>query len=62
IDNQPVDIVFLLLLPDAGNSDAQLNVLACAARQLRDPKVLQRIRDAVSPQVLFDAVAGVDRA
>ena len=62
IDNQPVDIVFLLLLPDAANGDAQLNVLACAARQLRDPKALQRIRDAASTEVMFEAIAGADRA
>ena len=34
IDDQPVDIVFLLLLPDAPN-DAKLNALACAARALQ---------------------------
>ena len=62
IDNQPVDIVFLLLLPDAANGDAQLNALACAARQLRDPKVLQQIRDAANPKLLFEAIAGVDKA
>ena len=62
IDNQPVDIVFLLLLPDAANGDAQLNVLAWAARQLRDPKALQRIRDAASTEVMFEAIAGADRA
>jgi nitrogen PTS system EIIA component len=62
IDNQPVDIVFLLLLPDAANGDAQLNALACAARKLRDPKALQRIRDAATPDVLFQSIAGADPA
>ncbi len=57
IDNQPVDIVFLLLLPDAANGDAQLNALACVARQLRDPNVLQRIRDAGNSEALFEAIA-----
>jgi mannitol/fructose-specific phosphotransferase system IIA component (Ntr-type) len=52
----------LLLLPDAANGDAQLNVLAWAARQLRDPKALQRIRDAASTEVMFEAIAGADRA
>jgi PTS system nitrogen regulatory IIA component len=60
IDNQPVDIVFLLLLPDAANGDAQLNALACVARQLRDPNALQRIRDAARPVDLFKAIAGAD--
>jgi PTS system nitrogen regulatory IIA component len=62
IDNQPVDIVLLLLLSDTANGDAQLNALACAARKLRDPKALQQIRDAVSPQLLFDSIVGVDKA
>jgi PTS system nitrogen regulatory IIA component len=62
IDSQPVDVVFLLLLPDAANGDAQLNALACAARQLRDPNALQRIRDAANPEVMFEAITGADRA
>jgi nitrogen PTS system EIIA component len=62
IDNQPVDIVFLLLLPDAANGDAQLSALACAASQLRDSNALQKIRDAVRPEILFDAIAGAGRA
>jgi nitrogen PTS system EIIA component len=62
IDNQPVDIVFLLLLPDAANGDAQLNALACAARKLRDPKSLQQIRDAADPKLLFQAIAAADPA
>ena len=45
IDDQPVDIVFLLLLPDTPN-EAQLNALACVARALRDPRALERVRDA----------------
>ena len=34
IDDQPVDIVFLLLLPESANGE-QLNALACAARLLK---------------------------
>ncbi len=62
IDNQPVDIVLLLLLPDAANGDAQLNALACAARKLRDPDALQQIRDAGNSEALFEAIAGADLA
>jgi PTS system nitrogen regulatory IIA component len=62
IDNEPVDIVFLLVLPDAANGDAQLNALACAARKLRDPKALQQIRDAADPKLLFEAIAAADPA
>ncbi len=55
IDDQPVDIVFLLLLPDAPN-DTQLNALACAARALRDPEVLERVRAATSREAIFRAL------
>ena len=55
IDDQPVDVVFLLLLPDAPN-DPQLNALACVARALRDPEALQRIRRATDRDFLFQAI------
>jgi PTS system nitrogen regulatory IIA component len=57
IDDQPVDIVLLLLLPDAAD-EAQLNALACAARALRDSEVLERVREASSREAIFRAVAG----
>jgi PTS system nitrogen regulatory IIA component len=57
IDDQPVDIVLLLLLPESDNGD-QLNALACAARVLRDPEVLKQIRGAADPDALFRAIAG----
>ena len=49
IDDQPVDIVFLLLLPESANGE-QLNALACVARVLRTPEILRRIRDSVDPE------------
>ena len=55
IDDQPVDIVFLLLLPDAPD-DAQLNALACVARALRDPEALQRVRRATDRETLVRAI------
>ena len=55
IDDQPVDVVFLLLLPDAPN-DPQLNALACVARALRDPEALQRIRRATDRDSLFQVI------
>ena len=45
IDGQPVDVVFLLLLPETG-AGAQLNALASVARALRDPDALRRLRRA----------------
>lgn len=55
IDELPVDIVFLLLLPDA-TEDTQLNALACVARALRDQTVLQRIRGAGDRDTVFRAL------
>jgi PTS system nitrogen regulatory IIA component len=57
IDDQPVDLVFLLLLPESENGE-QLNALACAARALRDPEVLKQIRGAADPDALFRAIVG----
>jgi PTS system nitrogen regulatory IIA component len=57
IDDQPVDLVFLLLLPESEKGE-QLNALACAARALRDAEVLKRIRGAADPDALFRAISG----
>lgn len=45
IDDQPVDIVFLLLLPAASQVD-QLDALAAVARALRNEDVARGIRQA----------------
>ena len=45
IDGEPVDIVFLLLLPTA-TSGEHLNVLAAVARRLRNAEALQALRQA----------------
>jgi len=56
IDAEPVDIVFLLLLPAASQMD-QLNTLAAAARKLRDRDVLARLRKATTAAELYRAIA-----
>jgi PTS system nitrogen regulatory IIA component len=56
IDGRPVDIVFLLLLPEKSQG-AHLNVLACAARALRDPQALLNLRRAVDTATIFRAVS-----
>lgn len=56
IDDQPVDIVFLLLLPGTPD-EAQLFALACAARALRAPEVLERVRSATNRETVFRALA-----
>ena len=55
IDGQPVDIVFLLLLPASSQLD-QLNALAAVARKLRDPEVLRKLRAATNEPELFQAI------
>lgn len=50
IDNLPVDIIFVLLTPEQGQSQ-HLNVLALVARRLRSPTVLERLRTADGAQV-----------
>jgi PTS system nitrogen regulatory IIA component len=56
IDRQPVDIVFLLLLPTAAAGE-QLNILALVARRLRDADVVLDARRAPDAAALFAAMA-----
>lgn len=56
IDGQPVDLVFLLLLPASSQLD-QLNTLAAVARKLRDPDVLRKLRSATSGTELYRAIS-----
>ena len=55
IDGQPVDLLFLLLLPVAPNKQ-QLNVLASVARTLRDAKSVRDLRCARDNVGLFEAM------
>jgi PTS system nitrogen regulatory IIA component len=54
IDGQPVDIVFLLLLPQSQGDP--LNALASVARKLRDPEARQRLRSADDDDELYRAI------
>jgi len=57
IDGQPVDMVFVLLLPTAPD-DGQIGALALVARTLRPPENLARLRAAKSASELFAAIEG----
>jgi PTS system nitrogen regulatory IIA component len=57
IDGQPVDLVFLLLLPAEPQGD-QLNALACAARMLRDAQIVRHLRGAADDAALYRAAVG----
>jgi PTS system nitrogen regulatory IIA component len=54
IDGEPVDIVFLLLLPAEPAGD-QLNALASTARKLRDRDTLARLRGAPDGHAVYEA-------
>lgn len=56
VDDRPVDIVCLVLLPACG--PAGNDVLACAARRLRDETILAAMRKAKNPQTLYEALVG----
>jgi PTS system nitrogen regulatory IIA component len=56
IDGQPVDIVFVLLLPAAAETEA-LGALASVARALRSPEILARLRAAKDASELYSAIA-----
>ena len=57
LDSQPVDLVFLLLLPEKAQG-AQLNALACAARALRDPEAVRDMRRALDADAMYRAATG----
>ncbi|MBV9459050.1 MAG: PTS sugar transporter subunit IIA [Bradyrhizobium sp.] len=52
IDDQPVDLVFLLLLPKAANGE-NLKALTCIARRLRDPAIATALRKVKSAVELY---------
>ena len=55
IDGQPVDIVFLLLLPPKTQSES-LSALACVARKLRVAEIAEKLRRAGNADGLFQQV------
>ncbi len=57
VDDLPVDLVFLLLLPET-LADAQLKPLACVARRLRDPAVAAKLRGARGASSLYAILIG----
>ncbi len=57
VDDRPVDLVFLLLLP-AGGESQNLNALACVARRLRAPETAAALRDARDAGALYARVGG----
>ncbi len=52
LDDQPVDLLFLLLAPENAGAD-HLKALARIARILREPGVAARLRAAADPTALY---------
>ena len=52
LDGQPVDLIFLLLAPEAAGAD-HLKALARVARLLRDPEVARRLRDSRDADAIY---------
>lgn len=57
VDDNPVDLVFLLLLPAPARHEP-LNALACVARRLRDAETAAAMRGARDAAALYAAVTG----
>jgi PTS system nitrogen regulatory IIA component len=56
LDNQPVDLIFLLLAPEGAGAD-HLKALARVARLLRDPSVVEKLRSSRDAESLYAVLA-----
>ena len=52
MDDQPVDLIFMLLAPESAGAD-HLKALARISRTLRDPSITQRLRDSASTAEIY---------
>jgi PTS system nitrogen regulatory IIA component len=52
VDNQPVDLVFLLLAPEGAGAD-HLKALARVSRLLRNQQICEKIRAAKDAEVIY---------
>jgi nitrogen PTS system EIIA component len=56
LDGQPVDLVFLLLAPEAAGAD-HLKALARIARLLRDPDTAKKLRQSRDAEAIYAVLA-----
>ena len=56
LDDQPVDLVFLLLAPEGAGAD-HLKALARIARLLRDQEVAKKLRASKDAQAIYSVLA-----
>ena len=59
IDNMPVDVLFVLLVPEAA-SDEHLQILAALARRFSDPGYCADLRAAEDADALYTAALSLD--
>jgi PTS system nitrogen regulatory IIA component len=59
VDDQPVDLVFLILSPPDAGVD-HLKALAGASRALRDRNLVAKLRGARSRDAIFALLAGIE--
>jgi PTS system nitrogen regulatory IIA component len=52
VDDQPVDLVFVLLAPESAGAD-HLKALARVARVLRDPEMAEKLRGADNADAIY---------
>ena len=56
VDERPVDLVVLLLIPAQAEKE-HLTALACVSRRLRDPEIARQLRATSEPAALYDVLA-----
>ena len=56
LDGQPVDLIFVLLAPEGAGAD-HLKALARVARLLRDPEVVNKLRESRDAQAIYAVLA-----
>ncbi len=59
IDERPVDLVFLLLIPEDAGSE-HVAALAAISRRMRDQAVVQRLRKAASAEAMYAVLADAE--
>ena len=61
IDDKPVDLIFLLLAPEAAGAD-HLRALAAVSRLLREPKLCEQLRSAKDATALYRLLTETETA
>ncbi len=57
VDNQPVDLLFALLIPEE-DCDFHLNTLSSIAKKLSDKQLCRQLRQADSDRAVFEIITG----